>query len=47
VFVLCQDQELRGVFAKLCLAVLDAFTNAPVLGTGETWLGYVLENRLT
>jgi hypothetical protein len=25
----------------------DAFTNTSVLGTGEMWLGYVVENRLT
>jgi len=43
VFVLWRDQELRGIFADLGLAVVDAFTNASVLGTGEMWLGYVLD----
>ena len=42
VFVLWQDVDLRGVFAELGLVVREAFTNASVLGTGETWLGYVL-----
>jgi len=27
--------------------VVEAFTNASVLGTGVTWLGYVLETLLT
>ncbi len=42
VFVLWRDEELRGVFGDLGLAVVEAFTNASVLDTGETWLGYVL-----
>ena len=42
VFELWRGVELRGVFAKLNLAVVEAFTNASVLGTGEMWLGYVL-----
>jgi SAM-dependent methyltransferase len=44
VFVLWWDQELRGVFAEMGLAVVEAFTNASALGTGEVWLGYVLGN---
>jgi len=47
VFVLWGDQDLRGVFRDLGLVVVEAFTNASALGTGEMWLGYVLENRLT
>ena len=42
VFVLWEDHELRGVFAGMGLAVVEAFTNVSVLGTGETWLGVVL-----
>jgi hypothetical protein len=44
VFVLRQDQDLHGVFPKMGLAVMEAFTKASVLGTGENWLGYVLNN---
>ncbi len=44
VFVLWRDQDLRGVFGDLGLGVAEAFTNASVLGTGETWLGYVVES---
>ena len=42
VFVLWRGEDLREVFAKLNLTVVEAFTNASALGTGETWLGYVL-----
>ncbi len=44
VFVLWRDQDLRGVFGDLRFEVVEAFTNASALGTGETWLGYVLGN---
>jgi hypothetical protein len=43
-----QQRSQQGFFnSPLGLAVVDAFTNASALGTGEMWLGYVLENRLT
>jgi SAM-dependent methyltransferase len=42
VFVLWEDQDLRGVFAELGLMVMEAFTNVSVLGTGVVWLGYVV-----
>ncbi|WP_045222090.1 class I SAM-dependent methyltransferase [Desulfonatronum thioautotrophicum] len=41
VFVLWRDEELREVFSGMGLAVVEAFTNTSVLGTGEVWLGYV------
>ncbi len=44
VFVLWEDQDLRKVFRELGFEVVDAFTNASALVTGETWPGYVLEN---
>ena len=40
VFVLWRDEDLRGVYGDLGLAVVEAFTNSSVLGTGEVWLGY-------
>ena len=46
VFVLWRDEELREVFVKLNLAVVEAFANASVICTGEVWLGYVAKNRL-
>ena len=46
VFVPRRDQDVRGVFAELGLAVLEAFTNVSVLGMGERRIGYVAENRL-
>jgi hypothetical protein len=43
-----QQRSQQGFFnSPLGLVVAEAFTNVSVLGTGETWLGYVLENRLT
>lgn len=47
VFVLWRDQDLLMVFSGLGLEVVEAFPNASALGTGETWLGYVLETHLT
>jgi SAM-dependent methyltransferase len=44
VFVLWQDQKLREVSGELGFEVVEAFTNASALGTGEVWLGYVLVN---
>lgn len=44
VFELWEDQDLREVFTEMGLAMVEAFTNPSTLGTGEMWLGYVVEN---
>jgi SAM-dependent methyltransferase len=41
-FFLWQDAELRAVFDRLGLELLDCFRNLSRLGTQEVWLGYVL-----
>ncbi len=44
-FYLWQDPDIRSVFRKLSLHVMDCTRTSSVLGTGEAWLGYVLKKR--
>ncbi len=41
-FYLWQDRDLRGIFDALGLGICCGEASPSVLGTGETWLGYVL-----
>ena len=43
VFYLWNDGELRDLFNALDFDVLDYFQQSSVIGTGEVWIGYVLE----
>jgi SAM-dependent methyltransferase len=43
IFYLYQDSDLRRIFASLGMDVLDSSRNISRLGTGEIWLGYLLE----
>ena len=43
VFNLWQDEALRKLFERLELAVADFFQQSSKTGSGEVWLGYVLE----
>jgi SAM-dependent methyltransferase len=46
VFYLWNDTDLRPVFKRLHLDVLAFSRQASVLGTGEIWLGYILQKAL-
>jgi SAM-dependent methyltransferase len=43
VFNLWQDEALRKLFERLELVVVDFFQQSSKTGSGEAWLGYVLE----
>jgi SAM-dependent methyltransferase len=43
VFYLWNDGELRDLFNDLGLDVIDYFQQSSTIGTGEVWIGYVLE----
>ena len=43
VFYLWNDGELRGLFQKLGLDVIEYFQQASMIGTDEVWIGYVLK----
>ena len=43
VFYLWNDGELRDLFEDLDLDVIDYFQQSSTIGTGEVWIGYVLE----
>ena len=43
VFHLWQDKELRAVFKNFNLKVIDFFEQTSKTGSGELWLGYILE----
>ena len=43
VFNLWQDEALRKLFERLELVVADFFQQSSKTGSGEVWLGYVLE----
>ena len=43
VFYLWQDRDLRTLFSRQGLFVLDFLPSESLMGTGEVWLGYVLE----
>jgi SAM-dependent methyltransferase len=46
-FFLWQDSQLRSVFHRNNLSVVEHFVNKSTLKTGETWLGYVLKKGNT
>ena len=43
VFTLWRDNDLRKMFKRLQLDVVDFFQQSSKTGSGEIWLGYVLE----
>jgi SAM-dependent methyltransferase len=43
IFYLWQDDEIRGLFNRLKLKVTAYFQLPSTIGTGEVWLGYILE----
>jgi len=43
VFYLWNDGELRDMFKDLALDVIDYFQQPSKIGTGEVWIGYLLE----
>jgi len=46
VFCLWKDTDLRQVFDSLHLDVLVLSRQASVIGTGEIWLGYILQKAI-
>jgi SAM-dependent methyltransferase len=40
-----QDSDIRPVFCRTGLRVIEFIRTSSVLGTGESWLGYVLERE--
>ena len=43
VFYLWNDDELRKLFEELGLNVIDYLQQSSIIGTEETWIGYVLK----
>jgi len=44
-FYLWQDEKLRELFSKQGFSVLDFSRSESAVRTGDTWLGYVLEDK--
>ena len=45
IFHLWRETALEAILYQLNLKMSDFFRNESVIGSGETWLGYVLQNK--